>query len=47
MGLAVVFLVLYVSVMGYAGDRITAWLNPEADAHSNGMVQGFGGYWWP
>ena len=32
MGLAVVFLVLYVSVMGYAGDRITAWLNPEADA---------------
>ena len=36
MGLAVVFLVLYVSVMGYAGDRITAWLNPEADAQDKG-----------
>ena len=33
---AVVFLVLYVSVMGYAGDRITAWLNPEADAQDKG-----------
>ena len=27
---------LYVSVMGYAGDRITAWLNPEADAQDKG-----------
>lgn len=34
--LAAVFLVLYVSVMGYAGDRITAWLNPEADARDKG-----------
>ncbi len=34
--LAVGFLVLYVSVMGYAGDRITAWLNPEADAQNTG-----------
>ncbi len=25
---AVVFLVVYVSLMGYAGDRITAWLHP-------------------
>ena len=36
MGVAVVFVVLYVSVMGYAGDRITAWLNPEADARDKG-----------
>ena len=28
---AVVFVVIYVSFMGYAGDRITAWLHPEAD----------------
>lgn len=34
--LAVGFLVVYVSVMGYAGDRITAWLNPEADAQDTG-----------
>ena len=34
--LALGFLVLYVSVMGYAGDRITAWLNPEADAQNTG-----------
>ena len=36
MGVAVVFVVLFVSVMGYAGDRITAWLNPEADARDKG-----------
>lgn len=35
-GVAAVFLVLYVSVMGYASDRITAWLNPEADARGKG-----------
>ena len=28
-GGAAVFLVVYVSLMGYAGDRITAWLHPE------------------
>ena len=28
-GAALLFVVGYVSVMGYAGDRITAWLHPE------------------
>lgn len=36
MGIAVVFVVLYISLMGYAGDRITAWLNPEADSSDKG-----------
>lgn len=36
MGIAVVFVVLYISFMGYAGDRITAWLNPEADSSDKG-----------
>ncbi len=35
-GGAVVFLVVYVSVMGYAGDRITAWLHPEQDPSDTG-----------
>jgi len=35
-GVAAVFLVLYITVMGYAGNRITAWLNPEADAQNKG-----------
>lgn len=35
-GLAVVFVAGYVSVMGYAGDRITAWLHPEADPADTG-----------
>lgn len=35
-GLAVVFVASYVSVMGYAGDRITAWLHPEADPADTG-----------
>ena len=35
-GGAVVFVVLYVSFMGYAGDRITAWLHPEADPGDTG-----------
>ena len=33
---AVVFVVIYVSFMGYAGDRITAWLHPEADPGDTG-----------
>ena len=33
---AVVFLVVYVSLMGYAGDRITAWRHPELDPSDTG-----------
>lgn len=33
---AVVFVVVYVSFMGYAGDRITAWLHPEQDPSDTG-----------
>ena len=33
---AAVFVVVYVSLMGYAGDRITAWLHPEADPADTG-----------
>lgn len=35
-GCAVVFVVVYVSFMGYAGDRITAWLHPESDPSDTG-----------
>ena len=35
-GAAVAFLVIYVSFMGYAGDRITAWLHPEQDPGDTG-----------
>lgn len=35
-GAAAVFLVVYVSLMGYAGDRITAWLHPELDPGDTG-----------
>ena len=35
-GIAVVFVVVYVSFMGYAGDRITAWLHPENDPSDTG-----------
>ncbi|MBE6947255.1 MAG: putative lipid II flippase FtsW [Ruminococcaceae bacterium] len=35
-GVAVVFVVVYVSFMGYAGDRITAWLHPESDPADKG-----------
>ncbi len=35
-GAAVLFVVIYVSLMGYAGDRITAWLDPEADPGDTG-----------
>ena len=35
-GAAVVFVVVYVSFMGYAGDRVTAWLHPEQDPSDTG-----------
>ena len=35
-GAAAVFVIVYVSFMGYAGDRITAWLHPEADPGDTG-----------
>ena len=35
-GGAAIFLVVYVSFMGYAGDRITAWLHPELDPGDTG-----------
>ena len=35
-GAAVVFVIVYVSFMGYAGDRITAWLHPENDPSDTG-----------
>ncbi len=30
-GAAVVFVLIYITFMGYAGDRVTAWLHPEQD----------------
>ena len=33
---AVLFVIVYVSHMGYAGDRVTAWLHPEADPGDTG-----------
>jgi len=35
-GAAVLFVVVYVSFMGYAGDRITAWQHPEQDPSDTG-----------
>ena len=35
-GAAVVFVLLYISFMGYAGDRVTAWLHPEQDPGDTG-----------
>ena len=35
-GVAVVFVVVYISLMGYAGDRVTAWLHPESDPADTG-----------
>ena len=35
-GAAVVFVVIYISLMGYAGDRVTAWLHPESDPSDTG-----------
>ena len=35
-GVAVVFVIVYISFMGYAGDRVTAWLHPEEDPRDTG-----------
>ena len=35
-GVAVAFVVVYISFMGYAGDRVTAWLHPEEDPRDTG-----------
>ena len=35
-GAAVIFVVIYISFMGYAGDRVTAWLHPELDPGDTG-----------
>ena len=35
-GAAAVFVVIYISFMGYAGDRVTAWLHPEEDPSDTG-----------
>ena len=35
-GAAVAFVVIYISFMGYAGDRVTAWLHPEEDPGDTG-----------
>ena len=33
---AAVFVVIYITFMGYAGDRVTAWLHPEKDPGDTG-----------
>ena len=33
---AVLFVLVYISFMGYAGDRVTAWLHPELDPSDTG-----------
>ena len=33
---AALFVVVYISLMGYAGDRVTAWLHPEKDPSDTG-----------
>ena len=35
-GVAAVFVIVYISLMGYAGDRVTAWLHPELDPGDTG-----------
>ena len=35
-GAAAVFVVIYITFMGYAGDRVTAWLHPEQDPRDTG-----------
>lgn len=35
-GGAVLFVLAYISLMGYAGDRVTAWLHPEQDPGDTG-----------
>ena len=35
-GAAALFVVVYITFMGYAGDRVTAWLHPESDPRDTG-----------
>lgn len=35
-GCAAAFVLIYISFMGYAGDRVTAWLHPEQDPGDTG-----------
>ena len=35
-GAAALFVIIYISFMGYAGDRVTAWLHPESDPGDTG-----------
>ena len=35
-GAAALFVIIYITFMGYAGDRVTAWLHPEADPGDTG-----------
>ena len=35
-GAAAIFVVVYITLMGYAGDRVTAWLHPEQDPGDTG-----------
>ena len=35
-GAAALFVIVYISFMGYAGDRVTAWLHPELDPGDTG-----------
>lgn len=35
-GFAAAFVVVYITFMGYAGDRVTAWLHPESDPADTG-----------
>ncbi len=35
-GAAAVFVLVYITFMGYAGDRVTAWLHPELDPGDTG-----------
>ncbi len=35
-GAAAAFVLVYITFMGYAGDRVTAWLNPESDPGDTG-----------
>ncbi len=35
-GVAALFVLIYITFMGYAGDRVTAWLHPEEDPGDTG-----------
>ena len=35
-GGAAIFVIIYITFMGYAGDRVTAWLHPESDPSDTG-----------